>query len=111
MNTPVQRPQRALPAAYTDAPANADSGRRALDPLRYCVFTTVALLAWLVGPPAVVAAMSVLGLVAYGRAVRGGLTESRCVLRRPGLILAYLAAALACALAALARPLYDLLAR
>jgi hypothetical protein len=64
------------------------------DPLRFCVMTTVALLAWLLGPPAVVVAMSALGLWAYRRAARAGLAETRCVLKRPWLVLAYLAAAL-----------------
>jgi hypothetical protein len=63
------------------------------DPLRFCVMTTVALLAWLLGPPAVVIAMSALGLWAYRRAIRAGLTESRCVLKRPWLVLGYLALA------------------
>ena len=65
------------------------------DPVRFCVMTTVALLAWLFGPPAIVIAMSVLGLWAYRRAVRAGLTRSKCVLRRPWLVLAYLGAAFA----------------
>src|SRR6185295_13188923 len=62
-----------------------------LDPIRYCVYTTVALLAWLVSPPVMVMAMSGLGLWAYSRAVRAGLTRSKCVLRNPKLVLLYLA--------------------
>jgi len=62
-----------------------------IDPIRYCVYTTVALLAWLVSPPVMVVAMSGLGLAAYWRAVRGGLTRSKCVLRNPRLVLLYLA--------------------
>ena len=73
------------------------------DPVRFCVMTTVALLAWLFGPPAIVIAMSVLGLWAYRRAIRAGLTRSRCVLRRPGLVLAYLGAALAAGIWGLVR--------
>jgi hypothetical protein len=68
-----------------DVPAVASG----IDPLRFCVMTTVALLAWLLGPPAV-AAMSAVGFVAYSRAIRGGLTQTRCVLRHPRLVLAYL---------------------
>ena len=60
------------------------------DPIRFCVYTTVALLAWLVGPPVMVMAMSGLGLWAYSRAVRAGLTRSKCVLRNPKLVLLYL---------------------
>src|SRR4051812_44017240 len=60
------------------------------DPIRFCVYTTVALLSWLVSPPVVVMVMSGLGLWAYTRAVRAGLTRSKCVLRNPRLVLLYL---------------------
>jgi hypothetical protein len=59
------------------------------DPLRLCVYTTVALLAWLLGP-VVVVAFGVAGFAAYRAARRGGLTRSRCVLRDTRLVLAYL---------------------
>ena len=59
-------------------------------PIRFCVYTTVALLAWIVSPPVMVMAMSGLGLWAYSRAVRAGLTRSKCVLRKPKLVLLYL---------------------
>ena len=65
------------------------------DPIRFCVYTTVALLAWLVSPPVMVMAMSGLGLWAYSRAVRAGLTQSKCVLRNPKLVLLYLGAVFA----------------
>src|SRR5690349_24415845 len=60
------------------------------DPIRFCVYTTVALLAWILSPPVMVMAMSGLGLWAYARAVRAGLTRSKCVLRNPKLVLLYL---------------------
>jgi hypothetical protein len=63
------------------------------DPLRFCIFTTIALLAWLVGPPLMVAAMAGLGLWAYARARRQGLAHSRCVLGDTRLVMGYLAAA------------------
>jgi hypothetical protein len=76
---------------------NADAMVRApgttFDPVRFCVMTTVALIAWILGPPACVLLMSSLGLWAYVKAVRAGLRESRCVLRRPALVLAYLGTA------------------
>ncbi|HEX8001424.1 MAG TPA: hypothetical protein VF519_01875 [Mycobacteriales bacterium] len=62
------------------------------DPLRLCVYTTVALLAWLVGP-VVVVAFAALGVGAYATARRGGLTRSKCVLRDTRLVLAYLSLA------------------
>ena len=85
-------PLGALPETYAPPPADARTDARA-DPLRWCVVTTVALLAWLVGPAPVVAVMAALGLVAYARAVRGGLASTRCVLKHPRLVLLYLGAA------------------
>jgi hypothetical protein len=63
------------------------------DPLRFCVFTTVTLLTWLLGPIMIVV-MAALGIWAYGRAMRAGLTQTKCVLRTPKLAIAYLACAL-----------------
>jgi hypothetical protein len=71
-----------------------------IDPLRYCVMTTVALLAWALGP-AMVVAMSAIGFVAYWRATRSGLTRTRCVLRYPMLVMGYLALAFLAAIAAM----------
>lgn len=59
------------------------------DPLRFCIFATVALLGWLLGPFALTA-FAVLGVVGYARAYRAGLTRSRCVLRDVRLVLGYL---------------------
>ncbi|GAA1750429.1 hypothetical protein [Luedemannella helvata] len=71
------------------------------DPLRLCVYATVALLAWLLGPIAVLG-FAVLGFVGYWRARRAGLTRSKCVLRDTRLVLTYLAAIALAATAALA---------
>ncbi|HEX6293197.1 MAG TPA: hypothetical protein VFZ66_28705 [Herpetosiphonaceae bacterium] len=60
------------------------------DPIRFCVFTTVALIAWAFGPPFAVALMSGLGLWAYANAWRQGLRQSKCFLRDPRLIMGYL---------------------
>jgi hypothetical protein len=60
------------------------------DPLRLCVYATIAALAWLLGPLAVVG-FAALGFAGYWRARRAGLTRSRCVLRDTRLVLAYLA--------------------
>ena len=53
------------------------------------MFTTVALLAWLIGP-LVVAAFAGLGFAGYLRARRRGLRSSQCILRDTRLVLAYL---------------------
>ena len=60
------------------------------DPLRYCIFTTLALIAWVAGPAVVVAGTSAVGVVAYWRARRAGLTRSRCVLGDTRLVILYL---------------------
>jgi hypothetical protein len=71
------------------------------DPVRFCVMTTVGLIAWAFGPPVCVLLMSALGLWAYSRAMRAGLRESRCVLKRPALVLGYLGLAFTGALVTL----------
>jgi hypothetical protein len=52
--------------------------------------TTVALLAWLLSPPLMVIATGATGFWFYWQAIQGGLTRTRCVLRHPRLVLAYL---------------------
>ncbi|CAN5535989.1 hypothetical protein BH09ACT7_BH09ACT7_59770 [soil metagenome] len=73
----------------------------AYDPLRLCVYATVALIAWLLGPWAV-AAFAALGLVGYVRARRAGLLQSKCVLRDTRLVIGYLGVIAAIAIAAIA---------
>ncbi|NUT36800.1 MAG: hypothetical protein HOV79_27405 [Hamadaea sp.] len=59
------------------------------DPLRLCIFATIALLGWLLGPVALVVFAAV-GFAGYWRARRAGLTRSKCFLRDTRLVLAYL---------------------
>jgi hypothetical protein len=59
------------------------------DPLRLCIYATVALLAWLLGAWAVVA-FAALGLAGYVRARRAGLLRSKCALRDTRLVIGYL---------------------
>ena len=70
---------------FTTAPrretADADSAPPVVfDLLPFCIFTTVALLAWITNAALVVTIMSALGMLAYWRAIRAGLRTSRCVL-------------------------------
>ena len=67
------------------------------DPLRLCVFATVALLGWLLGPVALLG-FAVLAIVGYAKARRAGLLRSRCKLGDTRLVLLYLTvlAAAAC---------------
>jgi hypothetical protein len=78
------------------APTTQEAPASTYDPLRLCVFTTVALLAWLAGPFAV-AFFAVLGLVGYVKARRAGLQRSKCVLRDTRLVIAYLTVVLGAA--------------
>ncbi|HEY8471280.1 MAG TPA: hypothetical protein VIL37_01415 [Natronosporangium sp.] len=71
------------------APQPAAQPAAPYDPLRLCVYATVALLAWLLGPWAV-AGFAALGFAGYWRARRAGLTRSRCLLRDTRLVLGYL---------------------
>lgn len=59
------------------------------DPLRLCVFTTIALLACVLGP-IVVLAFALVAIAGYANARRGGLLRSRCKLGDTRLVLAYL---------------------
>ncbi|WP_353650362.1 hypothetical protein ABLG96_05395 [Nakamurella sp. A5-74] len=67
------------------------------DPLRLCVYATIAALAWWLGPFALLA-FAALGLAGYLRARRVGLTRSTCVLRDTRLVIGYLAVLAATAL-------------
>ncbi len=60
------------------------------DPIRFCIFTTIALLAWACGAPFAVMVMSGMGLWAYAHAWHQGLRQSKCFLRDPRLIMGYL---------------------
>ena len=50
------------------------------DPLRLCIFATVALLGWALGPFALLF-FAGLGFTGYWKARQAGLTRSRCLLR------------------------------
>lgn len=108
------RPEPAgVPAAFRSAttdqphapldPAGDEGGddRPAMpaDPLKLCVATTVAVIAWLITPPLAVALFAGLALVAYTKARRTGLMASRCALGDTRLVLAYLAVAFAAGVA------------
>jgi hypothetical protein len=77
----IVRPQHREPEAADEPP---------FDPLRLCVFATVALIAWISGPVAVTV-FGAIGFVGYLRARRAGLLRSRCKLGDTRIVLAYLA--------------------
>jgi len=61
----------------------------AFDPLRLCVFTTVALITVVLGPIALLG-FSIIAIAGYARARRQGLLRSKCKLGDTRLVLAYL---------------------
>lgn len=80
-------PERPVPGP---PPSPQDGAPAEFDPLKLCIFATVALLTWIFGPLAVLVFAS-MGLAGYWRARRAGLTRSKCYLRDTRLVLAYLA--------------------
>lgn len=61
------------------------------DPLRLCIYTTIALISWLITPPLTMAIFGTIGVLGYVRARRRGLVASRCFLGDTRLVIAYLA--------------------
>lgn len=59
------------------------------DPLRLCIFATIALLGWATGPVAL-AVFAAIGFIGYWKARRNGLKKSNCYLRDTRLVLGYL---------------------
>ena len=90
----VDSPPGAGAGAGADAAAGAGEAGAPYDPLRLCIFATVALLGWLLGPIALIG-FAALGFVGYLRARRAGLLTSRCLLGDTRLVLVYLGALVA----------------
>jgi hypothetical protein len=67
----------------------SEPGDPPFDPLKLCVFATVALLGWLLGPFALLG-FAVLAIVGYAKARREGLLHSKCKLGDTRLVLLYL---------------------
>jgi len=78
------------------------------EPLRLCIYTTIGLIAWAIGPPLTVAVLGGLGAVGYIRAHRAGLRSTRCWLRDSRLVIAYLGVAFALGSAFVIRDLVQL---
>lgn len=63
------------------------------DPLRLCIFATIALLGWVAGPAALTM-FAAIGFAGYWKARRNGLKKSNCYLQDTRLVLTYLGALL-----------------
>ncbi|WP_353951668.1 hypothetical protein V6K52_18905 [Knoellia sp. S7-12] len=82
---------RIVPTDSTASISNAATATEpeVFDPLRLCIFATIALLGWLLGPIALVF-FAGLGVIGYAKARRAGLLTSKCLLGDTRLVLAYL---------------------
>ena len=78
-----------MPADRDPAQLPTATKPRPYDPLRLCIFATIALLGWL-GGPVTLLVFAVTGFVGYVRARRAGLRFSKCFLRDTRLVLVYL---------------------
>lgn len=58
----------------------------------FCKMGTTGLLAWALTPPVFVLIVAVVAVGLYARAVTLGVTRSRCILRKPLLIMGFWAA-------------------
>ena len=89
---PDEAARAARAAQEARAAQGAPPGRVAVkDPLPYCIYATVSLIAWLVSPPLAVAFFAGLALRKYWRAWQAGLSKSDCLLGDPWRVMAYLA--------------------
>jgi len=77
-----------------------------LDPLRLCVYTTVALLTCILGPIALLVFAGI-AIAGYAKARRAGLLRSKCKIGDTRLVLVYLS--IVAVLAAAATPLWVML--
>jgi hypothetical protein len=85
-------PSQLVPSPGADQPLSEPEPESAApyDPLRLCIFATIALLGWLGGPVTLIVFAGV-GFAGYWKAWRGGLKQSKCWLRDTRLVLAYFA--------------------
>ncbi len=98
MSAPLRVPGVIPPA--TSAPSVAQEHGPALGrPEKYerlaftfCKLGTTGLIAWALTPPIFVLAVAAVAIVLYGYAITLGVTRSRCILRRPLLIIGFWAA-------------------
>lgn len=86
------RAAREAQAARVAGPPPPPPPATVKDPLPYCIYATVCLIAWAVSPALAAAFFAGLGLRKYWRAWRAGLRSSDCVLGDPRRVMAYLAA-------------------
>jgi hypothetical protein len=87
------QPRRATPQPPAPSPSFEPTKAAVYDPLRFCIFTTIALAAWALSPPVAVMLMSGMGLWAFGRGRAHGLGVTKSFLLDTRLLMTYLGAA------------------
>ena len=86
--------EQRLPAATAGRTTSHDAGLSSAEKYERVAFTfckmgTTGLLAWALTPPVFVLLVAIAAVGFYGRALSLGLTSSRCVLRKPALIIGF----------------------
>lgn len=86
--------ERRLPASTAGHVTVGHAGLNAAEKYERVAFTfckmgTTGLLAWALSPPVFVLLVAVASIAFYGRALSLGLTRSRCILRKPTLIIGF----------------------
>ncbi len=87
-------PSTITPFPHAGPPGSAAAGLSRAEKYERVAFTfckmgTIGLLSWLLTPPIFVLLVAAVAIVLYGRAIGLGLTRSRCILRRPLLIVGF----------------------
>ncbi|HUS14297.1 MAG TPA: hypothetical protein VM536_04675 [Chloroflexia bacterium] len=86
-------PSRAgLPAAPEPAVPLTSAQKYERLAFTFCKMGTTGLIAWVLSPPLFVLLVATIAIVLYGRALTLGIRRSRCILRRPLLIMGFWAA-------------------
>jgi len=76
------------PASYVRPPLSPPEKYERLA-FTFCRMGTVGLIAWLVTPAIFVLIVAVVAIALYGKSISLGVSWSKCVLRRPTLIIGF----------------------
>ncbi len=90
----MSRIEQQLPTATVERASSTHAGLSSAEKYERVAFTfckmgTTGLLAWALTPPVFVLLVAIAAVGFYGRALSLGLTRSRCVLRKPALIIGF----------------------
>ena len=90
----MSRIEQGLPTATVGRASSTQAGLSSAEKYERVAFTfckmgTTGLIAWALTPPVFVLLVAIAAVGFYSRALSLGLTRSRCVLRKPALIIAF----------------------